>query len=79
MSADPSEGWHTNDLPTAQLVPQLPIPPTFAADNVLGVMAMSRGAGGRSRKDLPVVRINAMTAEGRSRLRKRPRRKRRQA
>ncbi len=59
MSADPSEGWHSNGLPTAQLVP----PPTVFPPVVGGlsgdlVSARRNDGGGRPRSDLPILRIS---------------------
>jgi hypothetical protein len=58
MSTDPSEGWHSNGLPTAQVVTLGPIHPPIVVGGVLGVMAAARSTGGgRTAAEIPVLRI----------------------
>ena len=53
MSTDPSEGWHTNGLPTAQLVPPAPVfPPVvggLSGDLISARLAHSKAAVDRVR------------------------------
>jgi hypothetical protein len=61
MSTDPSEGWHSNGLPTAQLVPPAHVfPPVVGglSGDLISARQRTGEGGGRSRADLPVLRIN---------------------
>jgi hypothetical protein len=59
MSSDPSEGFHSFVLPTAKVIPQLPIPPTNVdPDDLGGVLAAvavpyPENPGTRPQKPLP--------------------------
>jgi len=60
MSTDPSEGWESNGLPTAQLVPPPDMFPPVVGDLAGSVIAARRTeeGSGRPRSELPVLHIN---------------------
>lgn len=66
MSTDPSEGWHSNGLPTAQLVPPADVFPPVVGGLSSGVFSARQRVdegGGRPRSDLPILRINRKRLE----------------
>lgn len=60
MSADPSEGWHTNALPHALIVPPPPVLPPVVTGGVLDRMARTTEGGGKARpqRRVRVLRID---------------------
>jgi len=60
MSTDPSEGWHSNGLPTAQVITPHPFPPNFGdlSGGLVSARRHDEKGGGRPRSDLPVLRVN---------------------